>query len=94
MAGTIGFTLGFFAALVGVAYLWLGFLMLIRVQKRWPVASMWSAVALGALLGVGTTFLEVDSMFVGSLVATIAACGFVLWRGSQNIKNTKVVLDR
>ena len=81
-AATIGEFIGFSLACAGVAYIWLGLLWAVRVYKRWPRFSYWSAAGLAAFLGAVTAFATPDS-FVSYLVGTALVVGFVLFRGIQ-----------
>lgn len=78
MASLLGQAAGAFLALGGIAYIWLGILWALRIQKRWPRLSYWSAAALEALLGIATAQSTGEHVLYG--LVTVAACAFVITR--------------
>lgn len=83
-AAVIGQLVGFTLACAGVAYIWLGLLAVLRVLKRWPRASTWSAAGVAALLGLITAAGTPDSVLV-YLIGTALAVAFVLYRGLRGL---------
>jgi hypothetical protein len=79
VASSIGYVLGVFLASAGIGYLWLGLLWAVRVRKRWPRQSHWSAVAVTALIGVLAAASEQHSAL--ALLGAAAAVGYMVWRG-------------
>lgn len=77
----VGYFIGVFLAAAGFGYIWLGLLWLLRIRKRWPRASHWSAVFFTALLGCATAAGASGSEFGTTLIATLCAVAFVAWRG-------------
>lgn len=78
MAVLIGEFFGALLALGGVAYIWLGVLWAIRVYKRWPRFSYWSAAAVAALVGAATAVGSDRPLLY--VIATIAVCAFIVIR--------------
>lgn len=81
MAASIGYFVGVMFAAAGVGYIWLGILWLVRVYKRWPRGSVWSAAVLAGLVGALTASGGNEPIL--TLLATAAAVGFILWRGAS-----------
>jgi hypothetical protein len=78
MAALIGEFFGALLALGGVAYIWLGTLSAMRVYKRWPRFSYWSAAAVAALVGAATAASSGDPVLYA--VVTVAVCAFIVIR--------------
>lgn len=77
-AAQVGQFIGVFLAAGGVGFIWLGFLWSIRVYKRWPKSSYWSAAVVTALIGL---FTALNGDFVLTLTASLLASAYIVWRG-------------
>ena len=84
-AAQFGQFVGVFFAAGGIGFIWLGFLWLIRVYKRWPRASYWSAAFVTALIGLATA---VNGDFALTMTASLLASAYIVWRGLQIDKKT------
>lgn len=80
-AADMGYAAGFFLAAGGAGYIFLGFLWAIRVYKRWPRGSTIAASLFVLLVGAVTAMAASESEFWIAVVATLAAAGFIVWRG-------------
>lgn len=77
-AAQFGEFIGVFFAAGGIGFIWLGFLWLIRVYKRWPKGSYISAAFVAALIGLATAL---NGDFILTMTASLLASGYIVWRG-------------
>lgn len=86
MAVLTGEFFGALLALGGVAYIWLGALWVMRVYKRWPRFSYWSAAAAAALVGAVTAVNSGQPILYA--IVTIAVCVFIVIRERRALRAT------
>lgn len=83
MAALLGEVVAAFLALCAIAYIWLGLMWLVRVYKRWPRFSYWSATVVAIL--VGATTAATSGQPILYLAVTAAACAFIIVRERRAI---------
>lgn len=82
-AGQAGYLLGVFLAAGGAGYIWLAILMGVRVYKRWPRFSVWSAVVVVLFIGGVTAMAGSDEGLTA--LGTVAAAAFIIWRERKHL---------
>lgn len=80
-AGQFGALVGCFLAAAGVGYIFLGILWTLRVYRRAPRSSTWSAIAFTALIGINTAISANELILYG--LSTALACGFMIVRARR-----------
>lgn len=90
-AAQVGQFIGVFFAAGGIGFMWLGFLWLIRVYKRWPRASYRSAALMTAFVGLVTAM---NGDFAINMTASLLASGYIVWRGLKVDKAKKEAVSR
>lgn len=89
MASIVGYVLGTLAGLLGVAYVWLAILWLLRIKNRWPRFSLWSAIAIAVGLGLVTATRVGQTVLVLAASAGAAAVLYLCARAKSRPKTTE-----
>ncbi len=84
-SAAVGEFLGVFLAAGGVGYIFIFFLRLVGVYKRWPRAVFWSGAVLAALLALVAASADQSRTLLYS-VAGLCAAGFIVWRGESDVR--------
>lgn len=81
-AAQLGYAFGVFFAAGGAGYILLAILWALRVYKRWPRGCYVAACLLVIVLGLSAASVSNSTNeVVITMIACLAAAGFMAWRG-------------